>query len=77
MGESDWRLNATFIALILKVRDATHQSCQYGCQGFSKQTRSQLGDLTEQTQGTFIKGRQIMEGVLIANEFVVSRKHEG
>lgn len=79
-----WRLNSTFIALITQKKDVSRIN-YYGhisllnstynliAKVLANRLKGVLGVIIEPTQGAFIKGRQIMGGILIANENKVSQ----
>jgi len=74
-------INNTFIALILKVVSPQHLN-DFGpislvgsmykilSKVLANKLRSIMGSIISDSQSTFIKGRQILDGILVANEIV-------
>ncbi|XP_026438254.1 uncharacterized protein LOC113336795 [Papaver somniferum] len=88
IGGVNWRLNFTFLSLIPKKKDAVQLkdfrpislvSTIYKI--FSKVLANRLKvvipNLISQSQGAFLAERQILDGILIANELIDSRKMQG
>lgn len=83
-GHIDWRLNTTLLALIPKKLNASWVSDYRPISLVSSMYKNVakilairlkkcLSGLVSNTQSTFIKGRHILDGVLVANELVESR----
>ncbi|KAL5722191.1 hypothetical protein ACHQM5_005739 [Ranunculus cassubicifolius] len=84
----DWRLNNTFIRLIPKVdcvedvgdfRPISLLSSVYKIitKVLASRLKGVLGGIISNTQNSFIKGRQIIDCCLIANELIDSKKKQG
>ncbi|XP_026378053.1 uncharacterized protein LOC113272434 [Papaver somniferum] len=84
----DWRLKNTFIALIPKkdtieeIKDLRPISLVHGAYKIlskllAERFKVSLPSVISQHQTTFIKKRQILDGVLIANELIDSRTRSG
>ena len=74
-------INSTFIALIPKVANphCLNDFCPISLVGsmykilakvLANRLRSVIGDVISESQSAFIKGRQILDGILVANEIV-------
>jgi len=74
-------INSTFIALILKIDSPQRLNdfrpislvgsmCKILAKVLACRLRSVIGSVVSDTQSAFIKGRQIMDGILVANEIV-------
>lgn len=77
----DWRLNTTFLALLPKKFEASEignfkpislvgMSYKLVAKILANRLKGCLYGIVEQTPGALIKGRQIFDGVLIANEIL-------
>lgn len=84
----DWRLKNTFISLIPKkntiegIKDLRPISLIYGSYKIvsrimAERFKKVLPDIISQHQTTFVKKRQILDRVLIANELIDSRLRSG
>ncbi|XP_026452112.1 uncharacterized protein LOC113352514 [Papaver somniferum] len=84
----DWRLKNTFIALIPKkgtieeIKDLRPISLVHGIykiisKVLADRFKEVLSDIISSHQTTFIKKRQILDGVLVANELIDSRERSG
>jgi len=84
-GKLTKELNSTFIALIPKVnspqrfndfRPISPVGCMYKVlvKVLANRLRNVIGSVVLDTQSTFVKGKQILDGVLIANEVVDEAK---
>jgi hypothetical protein len=82
-------VNSTFIALIPKVhnpqglndfRPISLVGCMYKALAkvLANRLRLVIGNVVSDSQSAFVKGKQILDGVLIANEVVdeAKRKHK-
>ena len=78
-------LNSTFIALILKVsspqqfndfRPISLVGCWYKvlAKVLANRLQNVIGSVVSDTQSAFVKGKQILDGILIANELVDNAK---
>ncbi|KAL5700142.1 amidase [Ranunculus cassubicifolius] len=87
-GFLDWRLNHTFIRLIPKVecvenvgdfRPISLLSSVYKILSkvLASRLKGVIGGVISQNQSAFVKGRQITDCCLVANELIDSRRKEG
>ena len=78
-------VNSTFIALILKItspwrfndfRPISLVGCMYKVlfKVLANRLRSVIGSVVSDTQSAFVKGKKILDGILIANEIVDEAK---
>jgi hypothetical protein len=74
-------VNSTFIALIPKVnsrqmfndfRPISFVGCMYKV--LANRLQTVIGSVVSDTQSAFVKGKQILDGILIANEIVDEAK---
>ncbi|KAA3472506.1 reverse transcriptase [Gossypium australe] len=84
-GKTEKRINSSFIALIPQSESPNDISnfrliCLVGsfykivAKVFSRRIREVIGDIVSDTQYAFIKGRQMFDRILIANEIIHSIK---
>ncbi|KAH1074705.1 hypothetical protein J1N35_027033 [Gossypium stocksii] len=84
-GKLESSINCSFIALIPKMENPCeiadfHPICLVSslykiiAKILSRRLREVIGDLVSETQCAFIRGRQIFDGILIANEVIHSMK---
>ncbi|KAH1046042.1 hypothetical protein J1N35_036826 [Gossypium stocksii] len=87
-GKLEKSINSSFITLILKVENPigtldfrpiclVSSSYKIVSKVLSRRLREIVGEVVSDTQCAFIKGRQIFDGVLIANELIHSVLKKG